>query len=286
MSGRSILVVGEHNVGKTNYGIQLFGRLRVFSSRLQLKGSPENITPFETGISDLNDGRAPAHTPTSANHNLTLPLQLNGQTFTLQWPDYGGEQVSEILRTRRLSDIWSQRVEQSDAWLLFLRLGAHFNAADALARPAPKRSRGKKKEAQAVASPATTLNVTWNSNARSVELIQMLLHAKGVNLRHRIPSPPLAIALTCWDELGTPSTPREELARHLPLLHEFLTATWAPDAFEVFGLSSLGGSFDVPEVREKHRDLGPETQGFVVRPDGEPTSDLAEPIAWLLERLR
>lgn len=113
----------------------------------------------------------------------------------------------------------------------------------------------------------------------------MLLHTRGVALNRPIQSPRLVVALTCWDELSKPLAPEAELARHLPMLHAFLTSTWAPEALTVYGLSSLGGSISKPTVSQKHRDLGPETQGFVIRPDGNKHADLAEPIAWLLETI-
>lgn len=282
----NILVIGEHNVGKTNYGVQLLGRLRISRSQLEMPGVADSIAPFEAGLSALNDGRPPEHTPAAASHELTLPLKLGGRTFSLRWPDYGGEQVSDILRSRALSEAWQQRVEQSNGWLLFLRLGADANPADALQRPAEQR-----KETVAVQTvvpavpPATTTGVKWNSNARAVELLQMLLHAKRVSLHHHVHTPPLAVALSCWDELGEKARPDEVLARRMPMLYEFLTAVWAADRLSVFGLSSLGGSLDSPKVSAAHRDAGPETQGFVVKPDGDTTPDLAEPVTWLLERM-
>lgn len=279
-----ILVVGEHDVGKTNYGTQLLGRLRLARSRLEMDGPADSIAPFEAGLADLNEGRAPAHTPAGANHDLTLPLRLGTRTFSLQWPDYGGEQVSEILRSRNMSETWHSRVRDADAWMLFLRLAAISNAPDALARPARQPRRRKSSATTASLAPAAT-DGGWNANSRSVELLQMLLHTKGVSLDRPVRSPPLVVALTCWDELGQPLTPAAELARHLPMLHAFLKANWAPEALAIYGLSSLGGSIQTPEVSEKHRDLGPETQGFVVQPNGERSADLVEPLAWLLEHL-
>jgi hypothetical protein len=282
----NILVVGEHNVGKTNYGIQLLGRLRVSRSQLKMPGVAESIAPFEAGLVALNEGRPPEHTPAAANHELTLPLKLGGRTFSLRWPDYGGEQVSDILLSRSLSEAWQQRVDQSDGWILVLRLGADANLADALQRPAVRHEKTvAAPTAVPAAPPATTAGVKWNSNARAVELLQMLLHARRVSLDHHVRTPPIAVALSCWDELGEEARPDEVLARRMPMLHEFLTAVWAADRIAVFGLSSLGGNLDASQVSAAHRDAGPETQGFVVKPDGDRTPDLAEPVTWLLERM-
>ena len=280
---RSILVVGEHNVGKTNYGIQLFGRLRLAASRLEMAGTPASIAPFEAGLASLNDGRAPDHTPTAANHELILPLRLDQRTFSLSWPDYGGEQVSDILRTRALSEVWQRKVDLSDAWMLFIRLSADTNTADALKRPATGKRGGAKAPPPV---PETTQHVNWNSNARTIELLQMLLHAKRVNTRGRVHTPPLLVALACWDELNEEARPGAALAARMPLLHAYLTNAWAADDLAIFGLSSLGGNLDTSEVKDTHRDEGPEQQGYVVLPNGDTTIDIAEPVVWLLERLQ
>jgi Double-GTPase 1 len=137
----SVLVIGEHNVGKTNYGIQLLGRLRANThSSLRLDGMPDTIAPFNSGLTALHKGLAPAHTPSTANLELVLPLKFNEQRVSLTWPDYGGEQISEILQCRSLSEAWQNRIANADGWMLFLRLSTIGDSLDAIAHPAPNRA--------------------------------------------------------------------------------------------------------------------------------------------------
>jgi hypothetical protein len=282
----NILVIGEHNVGKTNYGVQLLGRLRANShSSLRLDGTPDTIAPFDSGLTALNNGLPPAHTPSTANLELVLPIKFNEQRVSLTWPDYGGEQISEILRSRSLSEAWQNRIAKSTGWILFLRLNTINDSLDAITHPAPKRNIDSTKKSTKLAVTETPM--PWNSNARIIELIQMFLHEKRIGIHDRVKLPVLVVALSCWDELGTQQQDRpfNILNQRLPLLYEFLTTIWDTDRLSVFGVSSLGMTFESSKVNEAFRDEGPDRQGYVINPDGSRTADLSEPVKWLMERI-
>jgi Double-GTPase 1 len=282
----SILVIGEHNVGKTNYGTQLLGRLRLEKSSLKLHGTPDNISTFESGLRSLNDGEAPAHTASSANLELVLPIEFNQQRVSLTWPEYGGEQINNILQSRSLSKAWQNRIARADGWMLFLRLTKIGDSLDAIAHPAPKgKGNITKKSPKTNATDVIETVKPWNSNAKIIELVQMLLHEKRIGIHERVKSPALVVALSCWDELNTQERdkPHTVLKQNLPLLYEFLTTLWADDSLSVFGVSSLGMDIRSNGAKEAFRDDGPEQHGFVIKPDGSRSSDLSEPVIWLME---
>lgn len=284
-SNTSVLVIGEHNVGKTNYGIQLLGRLRANThNSLGLDGTPDTIAPFDSGLTALNQGLPPAHTPITSNLELALPIKFNEQRVSLTWSDYGGEQISEILQSRSLSEAWQNRIAKADAWMLFLRLSTIDDSLDAIARPAPKGKVDAHKT-------STKLDVTetakpWNSNARTIELVQMLLHEKCIGIHDRVKLPALVVALSCWDELDTQQQDKPSVVfkNQLPLLYEFLTTIWDADRLSVFGVSSLGMAIESNKVNKVFRDEGPDRHGFIVNPDGSRTKDLSEPLKWLMEK--
>jgi GTPase SAR1 family protein len=282
----SVLVIGEHNVGKTNYAMQLFGRLRSNNnSGLRLLRTPATIAPFELGLSALNNGRTPAHTPSTANDELELNIEFNERQVSLTWPDYGGEQISEILQSRSLSEAWQNRIANADAWMLFLRLSTIGDSLDAIAHPAPTGKSNAKTELMKIDETGTAK--PWNSNAKIIELLQMLLHEKRIGIHDRVKSPALVVALSCWDELNTQERdkPPAILKQHLPLLSEFLTTRWETDHLSIVGISPLGMAIAENTVNETLRDEGPEQHGFAILPDGKKTSDLSQPILWLMERL-
>ena len=282
----SVLVIGEHNVGKTNYGMQLYGRLRSNNNTsLRLHNTPTTIAPFELGLSALNNGRTPAHTPSTANDELELNIEFNERQVLLTWPDYGGEQISEILQSRSLSEAWQTRIANANGWMLFLRLSTIGDSLDAIAHLAPTGKGNTKTKPMKVDGIKTPK--PWNSNAKVIELLQMLLHEKQIGIHDRIKSPALVVALSCWDELNTQERdkPSAILKQHLPLLSEFLTTRWEAQHLSVFGISSLGMAIAENTVNETLRDEGPEQHGYVILPDGKRTSDLSEPILWLMEQI-
>jgi Double-GTPase 1 len=284
----SILVIGEHNVGKTNYGTQLFGRLRLEKSSLKLHGIPENISTFESGLRSLNNGEAPAHTASIANLELVLPIEFNQQRVSLTWPEYGGEQINDILHSRSLSKAWQNRIAKADGWMLFLRLNKIGDSLDAIAHPAPK-AKGNiaKKSPKTEATDSIETLKPWNSNAKMIELVQMLLHEKRIGIHERVKSPALVVALSCWDELNIQERdkPHTVLKQNLPLLYEFLTTLWEADHLSIFGVSSLGMDIGSSVAKEALCNEGPEQYGFVIKPDGSRSSDLSEPVIWLMERI-
>jgi Double-GTPase 1 len=284
----NVLVIGEHNVGKTNYGIQLLGRLRTGRSRLTLRGTPDTIAPFEAGLTALNNGKAPDHTPTATNHQLLLPIAFNQAEISVAWPDYGGEQISEILTTRTVSESWKDRITHADGWMLFLRLNAISESLDALQHPAPKVKRHKPRATMVSERSSDETAKQWNPNAKIIELLQILLHVKRIGIHKRVQLPALTVALSCWDELPVSQSekPLSVLKERLPLLYDFMVAIWEPNYLSIFGVSALGTTLDSASINTAFRDEGPEQHGFVIMPDGSKTSDLAEPVLWLMERMQ
>jgi GTPase SAR1 family protein len=283
-SNSSVLVLGESNVGKTIYAVQLYGRLQAnLSPRLKLFQAPQSVTMLDSGMRALNKGELPEHNPSGDHQVMDIPTQMNSIQSTLRWPDFAGEQISKLIATRHIPASWERSVEESDAWMLFLRLDAISDAMDALKRPAG-RGQSRTKKTEPLISPATTLP-KWNSNAKYVELFQMLLSSKRMSTNERVSCPPLVVMISCWDEMQTTDPPMRTLEKRLPLLHDYLHSTWQSNALEVFGVSSLGMALTRQERSEALRDEGPERHGYVIRPDGNRSPDLAEPVVWLMEQL-
>jgi hypothetical protein len=124
----------------------------------------------------------------------------------------------------------------------------------------------------------------------NIELLQMLLYAKGAGSGHTIDTPHIGIILSCWDELKLSRKkhplPKDVLADTMPLFAEFVETSWQEGARSVFGLSSLSKSLSDKISDEEYLDNGPESFGYVVLEDGIQEDDLTMPVAKILERLR
>ncbi len=281
MSTRSmnILIQGRPDTGKTTYLVQLYLRLRHAGQRrrgLRLaRGS--DTAALRDELSDIAQGRRPQHTSSEIFRNITLHLTDDaGRELSIPWPDYGGEQLDQIITHRALSRAWIERARDADAWLLFIRPKILKTYPDRLAALVTK---------DAPTSRDAPPDVGWDDNATTVKCVQLMLDAARVPVQDRVRSPRLAVVLSCWDELDEPcARPSDELARRLPMVAEYLAATWAPSAYSVWGLSSLGKPLARDESDDAYLDEGPEAHGSVILPDGAKDSNLTRPLAWLIAR--
>ena len=266
----SILLIGESGVGKTHYGAQLLRRLNNVEGSLRMDGAATNMEPFETALECLNEGRAADHTARSVYVDSVWPVaDAEGNKATLVWPEYGGEQIKSIIETRRLPERWQARVDSADTWILLIRLQQMRVGEDIFSKPLSD-LRGASNENQEVHA---------SDQARLIELLQMLLFAHRMAAKPRL-RPNLGILLTCWDEAGADGLPDATLNTRLPLVSAFVEANWANPV--IMGLSALERPLSPKNSDKDYATRGPEHFGYIVKPDGERTSDLTIPIYAML----
>jgi hypothetical protein len=283
----SLLVIGGPAVGKTVYGSQVLARLRHAPGALSLRGPPANIAPFERALGRLSQGLAPEHTGAATYHELVLPLRdVADQPIDLVWPDYGGEQIREIVEQRQVTSAWQTRVQSASGWILFVRLDRVRRSNDVITRPPENMDqRTEVLPIEAFGRTKTDEPLPWSEAAKLVELLQVLLFLRRVGFIGRIAEPPLCILLSCWDEfVDEPLTPAEELRCRLPLLANFIESAWDPDSVDIIGLSAQGRPLSGDRIDEEYVDQGPEHFGYVVLPNGQRVADLTRPVARLLRR--
>jgi hypothetical protein len=281
MATPDVLVLGASRAGKTHYAGQLLGRLRHDrQGKLRLRpGGVEDLSKLEEVLDCLEEGRAAGHTPAETWTGIRCELATSGGTnILLEWPEYAGERLFRIVERRLLPPEWRASIDKATGWLLFIRPSILQLYEDLLERPAgvpPKRAPSGERAVDGKG---------WDDQARHVELLQMLVFARGGSTFHRISMPRLAIVLSCWDELEEPGTPDEVLATRLPLLDAFIRSTWQDGAWSVWGLSSLGRALSQVERDADFARSGPEHFGYVVPPRStEQVPDLTAPVAWLLD---
>jgi hypothetical protein len=275
-----IVLIGGPNSGKTHYSGQLYGRLQRNPGVLSLRraeGAPADLSAFQEVFRCLESGNAASHTPTDTWAEISLPLEDQaGHALDLRWPDYGGEQLKQILSTRSVNMDWQANLSAAKGWLLLIRLSSEVTYPDALEKLAEHPHCGEY---------AANRDNCWDANAYWVEKIQILLHVAKLGVVTPLQSPRLAVLLSCYDELGeTNVAPAEELARKLPLVASFIRNNWYEDEVSVWGLSALGQPLTKSSGVEAFIDEGPEYQGWVMVPaGGERNIDLTLPLKWLLD---
>nr|WP_217704101.1 hypothetical protein [Schlegelella koreensis] len=267
------MLVGESNVGKTHYGAQFLKRLMVKACALKMHGAPTNLEAFTTALGCLTEGRATDHTPASSYVESVWPIQDDsGRLAELIWPDYGGEQVRNLVTERRIPATWRERVLQATDWVVLIRLHSLRSEEDLFSRPLRSFATAEKQDEPAKFEPS--------DQARTIELLQILLYLAQFSLDRPLRKPRLTLLLSCWDELQTTELPPDLLRARLPMLWSFVRSNWI--APSILGLSALEKplSKTVPDVDYATR--GPEDFGYVILPNGERSADITLPIKRLM----
>ncbi|MDG9929056.1 MULTISPECIES: hypothetical protein [unclassified Pseudomonas] len=269
----TILLVGESNVGKTHYGAQFLKRLMVRACALKMSGAPTNLEAFTTALSCLTEGKSTDHTPASTYVESVWPITDEaGRHAELVWPDYGGEQVRNLVTQRRIPAAWRERVLGATDWVLLIRLHSLRSEDDLFSRPLQSFA--------AVEFQAEAPAYELSDQARTVELLQMLLYLAQFHLDRPLRKPRLTLLLSCWDELETTELPADLLASRLPMLWSFVRSNCASPT--VIGLSALERTLSKTDADQEYAIRGPEEFGYVVLPDGVKSTDITLPIQRLM----
>lgn len=271
MPDKSILLIGESDVGKSHYGGQLLKRLMQEDGRIRMNGAATNLEPFEAVMAKLDEGLSAGHTPITTYDESRWPVvDDEGRKADLIWPDYGGEQIKNIIDERQLPNVWRNRIARSSAWLLMIRLQKIRADDDIFSRPLTS-LKGSSTEAR---------EVPLSDQARLIELLQMLVHVRSTSDKRTGRLPRLVVLLTCWDEMAVQGKPIDVLRERLPMFGDFIASNWEDSL--VLGLSALGQALDDQDPDEEYITHGSEQFGYVVLKDGTPSPDLTLPIRNIL----
>ena len=283
---QQILILGESDVGKTHYGGQLLKRLMNSNGQLRMDGAASNLEPFETVMDSLNEGKLADHTATATYDESVWPIiDEEEHRAHLVWPDYGGEQIRNIIENRRIPSVWRTRITQSPAWILLIRLQKIRTDNDIFSRPLAFLMEDTTRTQETDEKEGTLRNgeADFSDQARLIELLQMLIQTRLTNDGDLGRMPQLLILLTCWDEMEMEIEPVEVLHQRLPMFHDFVSCNWK-DLF-VFGLSALGRRLDKTETDMDYVNRGSENFGYIVLENGTHHNDLTLPIRKLLSNI-
>jgi hypothetical protein len=272
---KPLLIIGKPHSTKTTFIAQVYARLLAKKGPLKLYKPVDNITAIKDASDRLANGDETKTTPTDKSVGLILPIEVQGQKIDLYYPDYGGEQVLDIINNREVDTKWNDAVKESNNWLLFIRIGSLSVGSDLCNKTISSDN--------AVAGISAEVSEYAISDQSSfIELLQILLYNKVHNYQLKNTQTKLTIVLTCWDEIQTDQNPREVLNQHLPLLLNFIDANWAQDMWSVFGLSAQGFNLTDEGNQQKYLEQGSENYGYLVKHDGTSTNDITELISLAL----
>lgn len=264
IANNELLIIGPPKSGKTTFLAQLYGRLVDKQGKLKLASAPENIDGIKNAYNRLAEGEETESTPSTDNLEVKIPVIHEGKEFVLHCKDYGGEQVRDLVAFMKYNKTWIERTKTNDRWILFIRPSEIEHRFD-LSKKGYAKKDLKKTNAPILGT---------SDQSQFIELVQVLLHARGKGMKDPIDIPRLLIVLTCWDELGTDSKPEEILLQKMPLFAQFIDANWLPGAYKIIGVSAQEFPLKTDEARDKYLDELPESFGYLVLDDNPKEKDL------------
>jgi hypothetical protein len=268
---KQLLVIGKPHSGKSTFLIQLYSKLITNKTLIKLYKPVSNISALTDGRIRLAQGKETTPTPPDDNSEIELPLQLPNEKVDLVCLDYGGEQVNRILTSRELNKRWLNSVKNSNSWLFFIRL-ANLDVYPDISNHTVSDEQLKGNENQSV-------QFSISDQTAFIELLQILLNAKGHNYHFKNSVVKLTIVLNCWDELKTKELPRDMLSKHLPLLLNFVEANWEAKKINFLGLSPQGFSLSDVKNQNLYKIEGPENFGYLIAANGKKKDDITELIS-------
>jgi hypothetical protein len=279
-----LLILGGPSSGKTTYRTQLYQRVEHQNGELRLLSSVEDMAALEGDVERMVQGLQPMHTHTDTYHSTRFSLEdREHRSLTLEFADYGGEQIRRIGENSTIPGPWLTRARESLSWLFFLRIDNMRSPRSFMTDPVET---GPLPEAQAVDNGVHSAR---SAELNAIETLQRLLFVRGLSLRNPLSSPRLGVLLSCWDELVEPErklSPATILEQRAPLFSRFIHANWTADELNIWGLSSTERKLpeDSPDVDFARK--GPEHFGYVILRDGKTDRDLTIPISWLMPRTK
>jgi len=275
-NNKNILIIGMSKMGKTHFGGQLYGRLKTQTNAFVLRETPNDLSLFDKLLDRLNDGYEGEHTSSSMHQTIILPVKsADGQQhIDIVYPDYGGEQIRNIVEQRSINKTWQQQIHDADDWFLLIRLDLMENVADITTKFYEQIAAEQDSKDE---NSKSIIDLPEFSSAFYVELLQIFLSVKKIGLASK-KKPKLTVLLSCWDKLNKKkgSIPSDALAEKMPMLSTFIHNSWSENQVQVVGLSSLGKDLNKDKADNEYAIKGPEEFGFIILPNGEEEKDIGK----------
>lgn len=286
MNGKSIMLVGLPDSGKSNYLGRLWGALQQGDGPVVASSVPGEIGYVENVYGHLLKGQFAARTEpgdTSYNKEFAVKVSIKGEVETpiteILVPDVHGELWDSAVRNYELPTEWMARLKESSSAILFLRANSDLNCSPldwvstrALLRIAPNTTNDEREKLP--------------TQVALVELLRLLEYGLKVEESGKIRK--VALIITAWDALHSETSklgPLNFIKTEYPLLYGKLMNDLNLEV-RLYGVSIVGGDLEVDEeFKNNFLENDIDEAGYVVFDDTNgktKKAHLTEPIAWLI----
>jgi len=291
MKERSISICGFPDSGKTSYLAAMWHLITNDPGKLKLRfvslrdGDSSHLNEIEKR---WRKGLAQERTQLPKSKLVSMNLRTaTDETIRLTLPDLSGESYRDMFELRLSEEKVAQFLRDSEGMLLLIN-------SDNIRLPLMVTTVA----AQAASAGATLKpgqEVSWEARLAptQVQLVDLLQLFRQPPLDVRLKR--LAVILSAWDKVEEEGrAPAEFLAERLPLLQQYLEAKNDGWEWKVYGVSAQGADYEredkrfpagpkLDKLNELKRLDEPSMRIKVVTQDSEVSSDLTEPISWLMQ---
>lgn len=283
-NGTHISIIGLPASGKTTFLAALWHMVREPGAVTKLRFaslSKGNYEHLNTLAKLWRSGKTQQRTQTSGMKTVVMTLK-NAQEdeVEISFPDIPGEEFSRMWEKREI-DEGAKETLTAPAIVLIVN-------GDTIKPPAWVNERNRIAKVAALQhAPTETADYSADLAPTQVKILSLLqfLMSGELNIGPRR----LAILISAWDKVeGEQLAPDDFLFAKLPLLAQYLLSGRDAWTWNVWGISAQGGDYEDPEDDQRNpetdalRDLDRPSDRIKVVGDTVSTSDITEPLDWLI----
>ena len=285
---RSITICGFPESGKTTYLAALWHLVtsRVDQTALtfeSLRGG--DATHLNTLAARWRDGKTQLRTDVRTQQFVSMRLtNASEASLRLTFPDVSGESYRVMFEERECTLSVAKMLSRGEGILFFIHADRIRTPQSVVEVVSQSNALGSALSSDQVVPWSPSLSPT---QIQIVDLLQLLCRPPLA-----LPCRRIAILLSAWDKVAIEGrTPDEFLTERLPLLDQYLRAGADSWTWRIYGVSAQGGDYEKDNVQLTGgqlsklgglKALNEPSHRIQVVSEGAESSDLTEPVAWLM----
>ncbi|WP_368734935.1 hypothetical protein [Pantoea sp. GbtcB22] len=283
----NFIIMGLPASGKTTFLAALWHLVEADEKecRLKLDGCDGDYTYLNLIAEAWLTFKPVPRTSQIGDEDVIIPLKDNvtgvsGQAF---FPDLAGETFDRQVEDRVCKPEFIEALTNKRGILFFINADVKEDAltiTELNARIPPEKtqtSEASAEEAELVVSPREWAPQDLPAQVKIVQLLSDMIRPPFVPLKRRI-----AIMISAWDLVrDMQMAPADWLAKHMPLVAQFLRANKSFFESQIYGVSAQGVSLKDHTAVNDVAQRSPSQRIQIVGPLSE-GHDLTEPLVWLM----
>lgn len=172
-----------------------------------------------------------------------------GNKIELILPDQSGEEFSDVIKNRTMSETMYNDIMECDE--IFVFINPNVISKDVMINDIAPKYRSDVQEG------AKLVEKSIHEQVQYVMLLQDIIKIRTKRTKFKI-------IISAWDAYTNDKSPKDVLKEKLPLVWQYLTTNQRFFDCEFWGISAQGGDLSVPAVKERMLDYDDATDRIIV----------------------